>query len=713
MVTRKSLSPLKLVQATSSMGTAEAEPKQQSFQVAHGNAVDQPSDFDGLFELALTAYRRIGKSLESAWQLQTNNPEQQLRVSILAMLVYSFRYADYYDSTQWIKRFDEALPSAQTANEPDTLTFWCDVGRMARAQVTGRASDEVFDIAIGHVRNESCPNANAWLLMAGLCVAEANSRQQPATASALMEMVSAHPWYENAAPLLRIRWHFVSGYGYFLGQRHAQALTQWQISDELIDEFGLALARQDTRHDDALDSLKVLVRVSKARLALDTNDIETANRELDIARKDIGKCVAYARVLFHHLCSRSALLLGKLIDAQYHLDTAREVLRLEYQDPGYVPVVLTEYLQLLFAQHNWGDAVKVADEFKPHFERHGLHYGEFLRQAALTRLWAENQAQHGSHEPFLSSLQAAMDLAVKHKYVAMMRSVPEFASWLCAKALEHEVHAEFAKEVVSSRNLPTPSRAPRQWPWAVWLDMLGPFTITLEGQRLALTGKVAQKPLELIKLLACTKRYTLSLDSAAMQLWPDTEELPAARKNLETTISRARKLIGETHIKVGEGRVQLAGDKVGCDLQYVLDTCAEAESLGQRKVTLAQLNQTASLLIELYEGELLQADEESLWLSSARQYLRNAYVRATLAIAGALQNHDMQSDVVTKLLENAISREPLAEQLYTKLMEHYIAQGRNAEALHTYRRCKQYLSVVLGLPPSKATEALRSKILEN
>jgi DNA-binding SARP family transcriptional activator len=703
MVTRKSLTPLKLVDTIAASNEQQAQ--------AHEDSCSQ-ANFDALFALSLQAERRIGKKLEAAWHTHQDNTEQRLLISILAMLVYSFRYADFYDSKPWVQRFDEAL--AHNEHEPlqEPLVFWCDVGRMARAQVTGRATDVVFETAISHIRNETCPHPNAWLLMAGLCVAEANSRQQSATASALMEMVSAHRWYSQAAYLLRIRWHFVSGYGYFLGQRHDEAKAQWNITGELIEQLSLECAHDTAAVTGVFDSLKVLVRVSNARLALDAHDIETAKRELEVVRKDVGKCVAYARVLFHHLSSRTALLTGKIIDAQYHLDTAREVLRLEYQDPGYVPVVLTEYLQLLFAQHNWAEAVKAADDFKPHFERHGLHYGEFLRQAALTRLWAENQVQNGSQAPFLSSLQAAMDLAVKHKYIAMMRSVPEFASWLCAKALEHGVHADFAKEVVISRNLPTPSRAPRQWPWAVWLDMLGPFTITLEGQRLALSGKVAQKPLELIKLLACTKRYTLSLDSTAMQLWPDTEDLSSARKNLETTISRARKLIGDSAIKVGEGRVQLAGEKVGCDLQYVLDTCAEAESLGQRKVTTVQLNQTATLLIELYEGELLQADDESLWLSSARQYLRNAYVRATLAIADGLQRHEMQSEVVTQLLENAISREPLAEQLYTKLMEHYVAQGRNAEAMHTYRRCKQYLSVVLGLPPSKVTEALRVKILE-
>ena len=47
------------------------------------------------------------------------------------------------------------------------------------------------------------------------------------------------------------------------------------------------------------------------------------------------------------------------------------------------------------------------------------------------------------------------------------------------------------------------------------------------------------------------------------------------------------------------------------------------------------------------------------------------------------------------------------EDLYRHLMLCYRELGRPAEALRTYRRCRELLSVVLGLQPSAETEAVR------
>jgi DNA-binding SARP family transcriptional activator len=716
---KASTAQLKLVTPSHSAASLASEPQlAQPVAAEVSNTAQTP--FERAFQAALRAERRIGDVLEVEWKAAGEDAYEQLRLSAFALMAHEDPYADHFVMTHWIERFDHAQGAVGDAIQnqdikQDGIFFWRDTGRLAAAQANRRASLVEFEACIERVRQGAAPDADCWLYLAILCVVEAGSRQQPATACALIEMVSAHLCFKDASPVLLARWHYEAGYGEYFAQNYVEAKKAWDTTDGLIRVLSEGILLSENKkiplvHTRAMDSLYLRIRVANARVAIDCNDLELAQAELANIKVETSSCVAYVRVLYHHAMSRIALRAARALEAQHHLDVAREILRLEIRDPGYVPVVLTEYLQVLFAQERWSDAVRIADEYKPYFERFVLHHGEFLRQAALTRMWAESQGAE-NEAPFLSSLKAAMDLAVTHDFRALLRSVPNFASWLCAKALEHGVHSEFARDVVKSRKLPTPLRAPRQWPWAVWLDLIGPFTITLDGQRLALSGKVAQKPLELIKLLACTKRYTLSFESAALQLWPDAEELNSARKNLEVTIARARKLIGDTAIKVGEGRVQLDAEQVGCDLKYVLDTCAEAETLAQKNESLPKSVRAAEQLSELYEGELLQADEESLWLNSARQNLRNAYVRATLAIASSIQHHDAVREDVTRLLENAISREPLAEQLYARLMHHYAEQGRNAEALHTFRRCKLSLSVISGLAPSRTTEALRLKLL--
>jgi DNA-binding SARP family transcriptional activator len=706
---KASTAQLKLVTPSHSAASSVGEPQLAQPAAAEVSAAAQ-TPFERAFQAALRAERRIGDVLEAEWKAAGEDAYEQLRLSAFALMAHDDPYADLFDAKPWAERLSGAIAECEGSfAQDDVLAFWRDAGMLASQQNIGRATQEVFDRCVERVRKRSAPNVNEWLYLAILCLAEANSRLQTAMACALAEMVVSKGRTDATSVVVQTRWELTRGYAYFLAQNYEEAKQIWLQTDSTIDEI-LTKYKSYLVRIDALDSLRVEIGVCLARLALEHNHLDLAQQELERKQALIPSCIAITRVSFHHMLSRASLRKGSATLALHHLEIAREILQLEFNDPGYWPIVLSEYLQVLFALSRWQDAVRVADEFSPYFARHGQPYGEFLRQAALARMWAESPS--GDCDiPFTTSLQAAFDLAVKHDFRSFIRNVPSFASWLCSQALQRRIHSEFVLEVINSRKLPTPPRAPRQWPWAVWLDLIGPFTITLEGQKLALTGKVAQKPLELIKLLACTKRYTLSLESAAMQLWPEAEDLGAARKNLETTIARARKLIGDTALKVGEGRVQLDAARVGSDLQYVLDTCAEAEAITHRGGTLPQLNRATQLLGELYEGELLQAEEGLPWINSARQHLQNAFVRATLALASALAQHQSQTEEVTRLLETAISCEPLAEQIYAKLIQHYATQGRKAEALHTYRRCRQALSVIVGLVPSRETDTLKEQLL--
>ena len=54
----------------------------------------------------------------------------------------------------------------------------------------------------------------------------------------------------------------------------------------------------------------------------------------------------------------------------------------------------------------------------------------------------------------------------------------------------------------------------------------------------------------------------------------------------------------------------------------------------------------------------------------------------------------------------------LAESLYRGLMRTLAATGDHAEALTAYRRCRELLSIVLGLKPSLETERLYREIAQ-
>ena len=51
-------------------------------------------------------------------------------------------------------------------------------------------------------------------------------------------------------------------------------------------------------------------------------------------------------------------------------------------------------------------------------------------------------------------------------------------------------------------------------------------------------------------------------------------------------------------------------------------------------------------------------------------------------------------------------QDPLAEDLYQGAIRCHLAGGHTANALRAFRRCREQLSIVLGIKPSPATLAL-------
>ncbi|HJW33094.1 MAG TPA: bacterial transcriptional activator domain-containing protein, partial [Holophagaceae bacterium] len=62
------------------------------------------------------------------------------------------------------------------------------------------------------------------------------------------------------------------------------------------------------------------------------------------------------------------------------------------------------------------------------------------------------------------------------------------------------------------------------------------------------------------------------------------------------------------------------------------------------------------------------------------------------------------------MYQAALEQDNLAEELYQRLIECHLACGEHARALMAYRRCRELLSIVLGVKPSARTEALVARI---
>jgi LuxR family maltose regulon positive regulatory protein len=62
--------------------------------------------------------------------------------------------------------------------------------------------------------------------------------------------------------------------------------------------------------------------------------------------------------------------------------------------------------------------------------------------------------------------------------------------------------------------------------------------------------------------------------------------------------------------------------------------------------------------------------------------------------------------MAVELYRKGLETDILAEEMYRRLMKCHHASGKNSEAVAVYERCRKMLRSVLGIEPSRETEAV-------
>ena len=93
-----------------------------------------------------------------------------------------------------------------------------------------------------------------------------------------------------------------------------------------------------------------------------------------------------------------------------------------------------------------------------------------------------------------------------------------------------------------------------------------------------------------------------------------------------------------------------------------------------------------------------------------RDALQSKFLRS-IKLAGAYWQTTRHWDRAVQLYESALELDNLAEEFHRQLMRCHLAQHEFADAVRVFRRCRELLSLVLGVMPSDATEALYHQAL--
>lgn len=329
-------------------------------------------------------------------------------------------------------------------------------------------------------------------------------------------------------------------------------------------------------------------------------------------------------------------------------------------------------------------------------------------EQSLQLLVALAHVRDGDTGRALATVADAMRLGASTGMLPRTPALPRpMLAELAAFALEHGVEPRYAERIVVRLGLPAPTNATARWPWPIRVRTLGTFAVESRVGHGDGPGRNARKPYELLKYIAAGGGRELAAGRAIAALWPDLEG-DAAKKTFDITLHRLRKALGsDAAVRLEGGKLTLDPQLVWVDATAFERLAAHAESLlecgdpqGERELQEA---------LALYAGHFLAADDDLPWVVPHRARLRDRFVRlADLAGARCEATGDWQR--AERHYRQAIALEPTAETIHQRLIRALAEMGRPAEALDAYRRCRELLSIVLGMRPSPRTEALCDRI---
>jgi LuxR family transcriptional regulator, maltose regulon positive regulatory protein len=264
-------------------------------------------------------------------------------------------------------------------------------------------------------------------------------------------------------------------------------------------------------------------------------------------------------------------------------------------------------------------------------------------------------------------------------------------------AFEEGVEVDAVKDLIRMFRLKPPLDARDNWPWPVRILTLGRFEVQINGDKLEFSHKLPRKTLLLLKAIVALGARDVPEQVLWDTLWAD-EEGDAARNALSITVLRLRKLLGSNDAVIHQGG------------KVLLDPAICWVDAWAFEARLANVGPDSHKILELYGGHFLPEDEGESWSVAPRERLRGKFIDALSGHGGTLEAQGDLPGAIQFYLRG-IDADPIVESFYLGLMRCYERLGKRTEALSVYRRLKHTLSVVLGVPPSEATQRLFQDML--
>ena len=304
------------------------------------------------------------------------------------------------------------------------------------------------------------------------------------------------------------------------------------------------------------------------------------------------------------------------------------------------------------------------------------------------------------HDEVRAELSVSLKLAAAHGFATTLAWVPQMMSSLLAFALAHRIEPDYVRALIKKHQLPAPGAVATGWPWPLEVKALGGFAVLREGERIEFAKRPQHRTMELLKAIVAFGVEDVSATKVMTALWPDADG-DAAQRAFSVALHRLRKLLGNDQaIRLSDGVLSIDVQTCRVDVRAFTRLTEQIEG---EDVSLDD-DAAAEQLFVLYRGHFLDNDSEP-WMLACRETLGAKFHRSVRILGKKLESENRWNDALD-LYRHVVELDALVEEFYSHMMRCLLEQGRFAECMDVYRRCREMLSIVLGVAPSLDTQAL-------
>jgi ATP/maltotriose-dependent transcriptional regulator MalT/DNA-binding SARP family transcriptional activator len=608
---------------------------------------------------------------------------------------YYYEWANFAPLDRWLPEFDRLL-GPESPSKLDRESELRARAAYVIALLFRRPEDSDLDACARRLDEliDEEGDVNARMMAASTLFNYLNWTVKGGSADGLVARIEPVLAKPEVTPLMQVWWRTHLSFWHHVNGRYDQSAAVIAKAREIAERYGLEAYLFEIDHAEAS------AIISKGDYAIAKERLQAIERRLSPTRRMDW---AY----FYHLEANLEQRLGNFRAAAQAAERAVNVAR----DAGLPSLQMPHFLaRLAHSRMSVGDregGMRALDEAIALSDRAGRKYFEQQRELIEIDLHIEA----GEVDRAAQRLAVVLAEHRERDQVVFLRNRPDLAARLASFALQQGIEPDFVRLMIERNGLSAPEDAGEAWPFRLRIRALGGFELVRDGIQMRFTGKAQQRPLDLLKLLVALGGKDVDSQQLMAILWPDADGA-AAKTSFDTTLFRLRKLLDvDNALSLAGGKLSLAPSLCWTDVWALEHLLAESDGFAKEgdEVDAQTLSSAARRLLEAYPGALLGA-EEGPWIVKPRDALRARFVRALVRLGGELERIGAWA-TATDVYRRGLEADNLVEPFYRGLMRSLVATGDQAEALNAFRRCRELLSVVLGLKPSAETERLHQEIV--